>query len=47
MAGLPTVYNVFRAFEDDDNSPVIQSPDRSRNVGIAVIEDSGSMEVLP
>ena len=32
MAGLPTVYNVFRAFEDDDNSAVIQSPDRSRNV---------------
>ena len=32
MAGLPTVYNVFRAFEDDDNSPIIQSPDRRRNV---------------
>ena len=32
IAGLPTVYNVFRAFEDDDNSPVIRSLDRSRNV---------------
>ena len=32
MAGLPTVYNAFRAFKDDDNSPVIQSPNRSRNV---------------
>ena len=32
MAGLRTVYNVFWAFEDDDNSPVIQTPNRSRNV---------------
>ena len=45
MAGLPTVYNVFRAFEDDDNSPVIQSIEAE--MWIAVIEDSGSMEVLP
>ena len=32
MAGLLMIYNVFWAFEDEDNSPVNQSPNQSRNV---------------